>query len=247
MRNRVLMLLAAAFCSTASGSVFAADMAVPRANPPPFIYNWSGFYLGAHIGYGWDHRDAEIFDSTGASLVSGSTQGSRVLGGAQIGINFAVAPQWIVGIEADYSGTNMGSTAIDGPAFGQRENNIDSFGTVRARVGYAWDRFLIFGSGGFGWAHEVLTRTQQIGTVNNAIPGTIEEVGATVPGWSAGLGLEWGVSPGWALRAEYLHLDLTSKDFAFVAAGQSIQATARIDAVRLGVNYIFNVGGPRAY
>jgi high affinity Mn2+ porin len=105
---------------------------------------------------------------------------------------------------------------------------------------------MVFGSGGFGWAHEVMTRTQQIGTVNAAIPGTSEESGATVPGWSAGAGIEWGVSPGWVLRAEYLHLGLNSQHFAFPASGQSIQATASIDVVRGGVSYLFNIG-PRSY
>ena len=239
------MVLAAAFCSAASTTVLAADMAVPRMSLPPLLYNWSGFYLGAHIGYGWDNRDAEIFDPTGAPLVSGSTNGSSLIGGVQIGYNFALTPQWILGIEADYSGARMGSTAIGAPAFGQRENSIDGFGTIRARVGYAWDRFLVFGAGGFGWAHEVLTRTQQIGIVNAAFPGTVEESAATVPGWSAGIGFEWGVSPGWALRAEYLHLGLNSQHFSFPMAGQSIQATASVDVVRAGVNYIFNIGGPR--
>jgi outer membrane immunogenic protein len=247
MCNRVLMMLAAAFCSAAGSPVLAADMAVPRAVPPLVIYNWNGFYLGGHIGYGWASRDAEIFDPTGAPLVSGSTGGSSLIGGAQIGYNFALTPQWILGIEADYSGSSMGSTAIGAPAFGQRVANIDSFGTIRARVGYAWDRFLVFGTGGYGWAHEAITRTQQTGTVNAAVPGTVEESAAMVPGWSAGIGFEWGVSPGWALRAEYLHLGLNSQHFPFSISGQSIQATASVDVVRGGVNYIFNIGGPRSY
>src|SRR5690348_5236059 len=127
MCNRVLIVLAVAFCSAASNGVLAADIAVPRIVPPPLVYNWSGFYLGAHIGYGWDNRDAEIFDPTGALVASGSTNGSSLIGGAQIGYNFALTPQWILGIEADYSGTSMGGTAIGAPAFGLRVNNIDGF------------------------------------------------------------------------------------------------------------------------
>ena len=93
----------------------------------------------------------------------------------------------------------------------------------------------------------MITRTQVTGTVNQAVQGTAEDAAAFAPGWAAGLGLEWGVQPGWTLRAEYLHLDLASQSFAFPAAAQSIQSAARIDAFRFGVNYIFNVGGPRTY
>src|SRR5262249_10113122 len=142
----------------------------------------------------------------------------------------------------------MGATVSD-PNFnlGQRDNKIDGFGTARVRIGYAWNRLMAYGTGGFGWAHEMITRTQVVGTVNGAIPGTAEEASTIAPGWAAGLGFEWAVQPNWTLRAEYLHLDLASQSFSFPASGQSIQSTARIDAFRFGVNYIFNVGGPRAY
>lgn len=249
MQKRVLTLLAAMVVSAAGGdSAFSADiLSPPRSAALPLVYDWSGFYLGGHIGYAWDQRDADVFGPAGNFLVSGSTNGSSAIGGGQIGYNFAFGPRWIFGLEADYSGGALGGTAIGDPTLGQRENKIDSFGTARARIGYAWGRFMAYGTGGFAWAHENMTRTQQSGTVNAAIPGIIEEATAFAPGWAAGLGFEWGVSPGWTLRAEYMHLDLAAQNFTFPQAGQSIEASARINAFRLGVNYIFNVGGPRTY
>ncbi|HXZ45414.1 MAG TPA: outer membrane beta-barrel protein [Pseudolabrys sp.] len=240
------MLLAAAFCLAASNSVLAADMSVPRVSPPPFIYNWSGFYLGAHVGYAWDQRDASVSDSTGV-LALDSTRAGSLIGGGQIGYNFALTPLWILGIEADVSGSSMGSTVINLPNLGQRVYNIDDFGTVRARIGYACNQILIYGTGGFAWAHEVVTRTQQIGVVNNAIPGVVEERGTIAPGWTAGLGLEWGVSPGWVLRAEYLHLDFGNRTFLFPAAGQRIDASVNAEVLRFGVSYLFNIGARPAY
>jgi len=249
MQKRVLTLLAAVVVSAASGdSTLAADiLSPPRASPMPLVYDWSGFYLGGHIGYAWDQRDNDIYGPTGSFLASGATNGGSVLGGVQIGYNFMLSPRWVLGIEADYSGAsgNMGGSTTD--AFGQRDNKIDSFGTARVRIGYAWSTLMAYGTGGFAWAHEMITRTQVTGTVNQAFPGTVEDSASLAPGWTAGLGFEWAVQPNWSLRAEYLHLDLATQSFSFPAAGQSIQSGARIDAFRFGVNYIFNVGGPRTY
>ena len=247
MRNRVLMLLAAVFCSAASNSVLAADMSVPRGSSPPFVYNWSGFYLGAHVGYAWAQREASVSDTTGMLWALDSTHTSSLIGGGQIGYNFALTPQWILGVEADVSFSSLGSTTVNAANLGQRVDNIDDFGTLRGRIGYAWDRFLIYGTGGFAWAHEVNTRTQQTGTVNNAVPGTIEEHGTLASGWTAGLGVEWGVSPGWVLRAEYLHLDFGNQTFSFNAAGQRIDASVNAEVVRVGASYLFNFGPRPAY
>jgi opacity protein-like surface antigen len=213
----------------------------------PLVYDWSGFYLGGHIGYALDHRQSGIFDQTGSLVGSVSTITSGLIGGAQIGFNYAVTPAWILGLEADFTAASLTNTAEDSPVLGRRENKTADFGTIRTRIGYAWNRFMVYGTGGYAWAHEEIIRSQQAGTVNFAVPGTIESSAGTVSGWAAGVGLEWGVSPGWTLRAEYLHLDLGSRSFAFPTAAQQIDASAQIDAVRVGVNYIFNIGGSRPY
>jgi opacity protein-like surface antigen len=179
---------------------------------------------------------------TGAFLVSGSTQASGIHGGGQIGFNYALTPNWIVGLEADISAADLYSTAVGAPAFGRRENKLDGFGTLRGRAGYAWDNLLLYGTGGFSWVHEQLIRTQQIGTVNLATPGTMESASSYATGWVAGGGLEWGAAKNWTVRVEYLHFGLGAQSFTFPLAAQRVDITTRMDVVRLGANYKFDWG-----
>ena len=233
--------LLAAFGVTSAG---AADiLSNPLFNPQPtLVQNWSGVYLGGHVGYAWDHRDASIFSPAGALLATGSTSADSMTGGGQLGFNYALTRQWIVGVEADISGANLHSTSVGASGFGQRDSKIDVFGTVRGRLGYAWDSLLLYGTGGFAWADEEIVRTQQIGTVNGATPGTVEKASAIGTGWAAGGGLEWMFMPNWSLRAEYLHLDIGTKLFSFPLSRQRIEGNARIDIARVGLNYALNWG-----
>src|SRR5262249_53292453 len=216
MRNGFFMVLTAAVASTTSGtSVPAADL--PLA-PPPFVYNWSGFYLGGHLGGAWERRDTTIFDQFGAMIGSESFGTNSLIGGAQIGFNYAVSPTWILGLEADATLARLNSISGMTVALGQRENKTQDFGTVRARFGYAWNSLMFYGTGGYAWAHQELIRTQPLGTVNLAGTGAFESDSGIVSGWSAGAGIEWAVQPGWILRAEYLHLGFGTRSFTFPLA-----------------------------
>jgi outer membrane immunogenic protein len=236
MRRRTSLVLGLrAFILLSGGTVASA------AGLTPALYDWNGFYAGAHAGGAWDHRDASIFNTTaGAFLVSGSTQASGVTGGGQIGFNYALSPHWIAGFEADISAADLQGSEIGATGYGKRDNKIDSFGTLRGRLGYAWNEIMFYCTGGFAWANEQMTRTQQIGTINQATPGTVESSSTAGSGWAAGLGLEWGFAPNWSAKFEYLHLDIGSQSFTFPLAMQRIDATARMDVVRVGLNYRFD-------
>ena len=225
---------------------FAADPALPAPvlSPPSLPApnsTWTGLYAGTHFGAAWNDRDATIFrQSTDTPLVSGSTSSSGVIGGAQAGFNYAYTPSWIAGVEADVSATNLHGTSASSSAYGERDNRVDVFGTARARLGYAWNGVLAYATGGFAWADEEIVRTQQFGSINNARPGTRESATATGVGWTAGAGAEWCFQTHWTARIEYLHLGLDSQSFIFPLSGQRIDATARIEVVRFGLNYSFN-------
>jgi outer membrane immunogenic protein len=245
MRNRFFMALAAAVASATGGnSVPAADL--PLA-PPPFVYNWSGFYLGGHLGGAFERRDGAIFDPFGGMIGSESFGMSSLIGGAQIGFNYAVSPTWILGLEADATLAGLNSISGISTTLGQRENKTQDFGTVRARFGYVWSSLMFYGTGGYAWAHQELIRTQPVGAVNFAGTGTLESDSGIASGWSAGAGIEWAVQPGWTLRAEYLHLGFGARSFTFPAAGQQIDVSSQFDVLRIGVNYIFNFGETRRY
>ena len=174
---------------------------------------------------------------------SGKTSASSFLDGGQIGFNYQVAPNWVIGLEGDISGADLKSTALGGPGTVQHDNKIGVFGTARGRLGYAWNNWLLYGSGGFAWADEKLSRTQLAGTVNTATPGTVESATGSGTGWVAGGGLEWGFAQNWTARVEYLHLQLGTESFLFPLAQQRYDARATIDLARFGVNFKFD--GPR--
>lgn len=236
------MLLAFAGSIVAAGASpgVAADLPYKAAAAAPTPYDWNGFYVGGNAGVGWDHRDASIFNAaTGAFLTSGGTNASGITGGGQFGFNYTFAPKWIAGLEADISAADLDSTVTGAPGVGQRENKTDYFGTVRGRAGYAWNNILLYGTGGFAWVHEQMIRTQQIGTINLATPGTVESASSYGDGWVAGGGVEWGATQNWTVRVEYLHFGIGSQSFTFPLAGQRVDGTTQLDLVRFGVNYKF--------
>ncbi len=233
-------LPAAGFVLTFAASAAGADLSSP---PPSPYFNWNGFYLGGHLGGAWDHRHVDNINTvTGAQVGSSSTSASSFMGGGQAGFNYMVAPNWVIGVEADVSVTHLHNTVV-GPASGpivvQGDTKADLFGTVRGRVGYVWNNVLLYGTGGFAWAEEDGTRTQLAGRTGNATPGTVESSSATGTGWTAGGGVEWGIVRNWTARVEYLHLDLGTVSLTDPIAERRHQVTLTIDTVRAGVNYKF--------
>jgi opacity protein-like surface antigen len=158
-----------------------------------------------------------------------------------------VAPNFLLGIEADVDGTSLSGSALS-PSGADRGNaKIDAFGTVRGRVGFTQNNWLLYGTGGFAWSTGSVTRTQIVAqpTVVPPIPaaaGTVETSSNTRTGWAAGGGVEWGVTQNWTVKAEYLYLDLGKVTSVFPLANRMQTHTLAMNVARIGVNYKF--GGP---
>jgi outer membrane immunogenic protein len=120
-------LVALAFSAPANAADIPAKGPYYKAAAP--VFNWTGFYVGGHVGYGW----AE--DNTGV-------EADGVLGGVQLGYNWQLSRNWVFGIETDIAATDMTSAA---------GVSLDYIGTVRARVGYAADRTLFYVTGGYAY------------------------------------------------------------------------------------------------
>ena len=237
------------------GSASAADMAPRYKAPPPIVapvWSWTGFYAGLHAGGGWS--DSSItqrndlfpgFDT--ASFGNGNQAG--VVGGGQIGYNWQFAPNWLLGIEGDISGTGIRNNntrlitvggAPVGP-FGSShvaDQNVNWLASIRGRLGWVWDRWLIYGTGGGAFA-DVDYRTDFTGFGVNT-PLTTSR---TLSGWVAGGGVEYAVSNNWTVRAEYLYYDLGNETVLnpTVAPGSNLVTTFdnRFHVVRAAVNYKF--------
>ncbi|NIK46861.1 outer membrane protein [Variibacter gotjawalensis] len=205
----------------------AADLPVYKAPIAVIAQSWNGFYVGANVGYGWG-RVGQVIDLSGPVNL-GSFPIDGITGGAQIGYTMQIAPNWILGIEADIQGASIGATT-DRFAFTTR-SEVDVWGTVRGRLGYAVGNALIYGTGGFAWAGQEF----QVG----AAPA----LSNTHVGWAAGGGLEYAFAPNWSAKVEYLYARFGREDYDFGRFVDPTRVNLELQTVRLGVNYRFG-GGP---
>ncbi len=195
-----------------AAGAFPALAADPPGPVPTFTsssFDWTGFYAGLHIGYGWG--DVDIAGGAINVDVDG------ILGGGQIGYNWQT-DQWVWGIEGDISAAGM-----DG-ATGAVTADEEWIATIRGRVGYTWDQWLLFASAGVAFTG-----------VEAAAGGIADD--NTHTGWTAGAGIEYGFNQNWTMRAEYLYIDF---DDEFYAVAGGVPAEKEDHIFRIAMNYIFN-------
>jgi outer membrane immunogenic protein len=216
--------LAAAFAQTA----LAADMPPGRYMPPPRapayvpFFSWSGFYVGAHAGYGFGQ-------SNWTNIPLGASTGNFDVSGALIGGTMGYNMQLggvVAGVEADIAWSNIKGTATLFCA-GTCQTNNDWLGTARARIGYAFDRFLPYFTGGAAFGDVKGSTTLGSFTRNNV-------------GWTVGGGLEYAFVSNWSAKIEYLYVDLGKANCdAACAAAPSTDVTFTTNVIRAGLNYKF--------
>jgi outer membrane immunogenic protein len=224
----------------------AREYAKAPVVPPVPYYDWSGFYIGGNVGGSWGHSSSTNSALDGTFVSSGSRTDSAVIGGGQIGYNFMVAPHFLLGVEADVQGSSSKNTATSPDGSNSYSSKLDDFGTVRGRAGFTADNWLFYGTGGFAWSQGSVTRTQITAVASvppiPAAAGTVETVDNTRTGWAAGVGVEYGITPNWTVRAEYLYLDLGTITSVFPLSNRQQTTSANMSIARIGVNYKF--GGP---
>ena len=213
-------------------SAQAADLARPLAPAPvapvayaPPVYNWSGFYIGGHVGGGFENSTwTDPF-----TLASASFSNSGFLGGAQVGANTQF--NWLVlGLEGDFSWTSLIKGTSADTAGNIMTTSLQWTSTVTGRIGAAFDRLLVYGKGGLAIAEDQSTFTPAGGA-------TIAD-DLTRVGWTAGAGLEYALTDNWALRAEYDYLGFGSKQLNFGTAGIT-NANLNVQEVKAGFDYKF--------
>jgi outer membrane immunogenic protein len=231
---------------------YAADMPVkaPMMAAPVAGYNWTGLYIGAHVGGGWGHNQSTVTDNSSGNFPIGTTTApfdkAGILGGAQAGFNWQFAPQWVLGIEGEYSKANIdGSTSEPSILVPGRTvsnfHTIDNIWTVAGRLGYAWNSLMLYAKGGAGWA-DFSSSARNISAGGTVTCCTVGQ--DTRSGWLAGVGLEYGFAPNWSAKIEYEHIDfgttgITVTNTVTGAAGAR-DVRSWIDIAKFGVNYRFS-------
>jgi outer membrane immunogenic protein len=221
------VVCAFALCLTTTSAALAADLPGPASFPvtvaAPAIYNWTGFYIGGNIGAAWSGLSGSNFSDTAGSTFTAPTN-VQFTGGGQVGVNYQFENGIVIGAEAMFdwlpNTVNASMTAIapDGTAafFGTINNRWLT--TATGRLGYAWDRVLLYGKGGGAWA---ATNSPTI-AVGGGSPASFANVSNTDSfGYTAGFGLEWAFVGAWSLRAEYDFIGLPSQRYT-VAPGPTI-------------------------
>src|SRR3984893_4533200 len=155
MRRQIL--LASVGAIAIAGSAYAADLPYrgppPVYLPPPPIFTWTGIYVGGQIGYAWARDNISVAGSDEINFVSSTSRG--VIGGAHLGYNLQIG-QWVAGIEGTVDGTSLNGNVI-GPGEGDEGEAVTGTtvdtrpniqGSIRGLVGIAFDRVLIYATGG---------------------------------------------------------------------------------------------------
>ncbi len=258
-------LAAAAVAALAMSPAFAADLPSRAAPAPVFVppaFTWTGFYVGLNAGYAFEgDGSAETIGTPGfvgligPGIAPGSLDvgGDGFIGGAQVGYNLQFG-QFVVGAEADIQWLDNGktSTFIGNPVLGTQlltsaDASLNYFGTVRARLGVAFDRFLVFATGGLAYG-EVDASLGVVGVQNTALAWAGSKSDVQV-GWTLGGGVEYAFTNNFTVKAEYLYYDLgdvtvnTIPNGAAAAAVPGVAYDAQVETrgsiLRAGLNYKF--------
>lgn len=209
-----------------TNAAFAADFIPEEPAPVVPIFTWTGFYLGVVGGYNWGKTDYSFEnDATANHHANGGTIGGTV------GYNYQFYNNVVLGLETDLAWLGAkGGTDCPNPVF-SCDSKTTWLGTLRPRLGYAYDRFLPYITAGAAYGRveiSTLDRSNDIRVGSSS----------TRFGWAAGVGLEYAFTDQFTAKVEYLHTDLGNDDFG-VSAGDVVRAKWRGDAVRVGFNYKF--------
>lgn len=226
-----------------SGAVFAADLpsAAPIVKAPAYVpaFSWTGLYIGGQIGYGWVEADSGLSQVFNPDYATSSGNPNGFFGGGFVGYNYQFENNLVLGIEADLNGGSLSSTdsvnSFAFPVFGvTAKHELEWFGSVRARLGYAMDRFLPFVTAGYAFGNAKTTYAE------DEFFGDRVSSSQSVSGWTVGGGLEYAFTDNILARIEYRYTDYGNVSQNFPEFfNVSVDQKYTTNDVRLGLSYKF--------
>ncbi len=225
LRNLLLLSVLAPLVLFAAQSD-AADLP-PRSAPPDYyspapVSSWQGFYLGVNAGVGFS-----AFTNDNYTFVGNPTGG---LIGGTAGYNFQAAPNLILGVEGDFDFASMKTS--QNPYFGvSTSGRVNDLLTVRARVGYTFDRAMVYLTGGFAASDN----TVALGSLWTNFYG---QQSTYQTGWALGAGIEYMLTSNLSAKAEYLFTSVGS-DRYFNFTPNALESGVNNNLFRVGFNYHF--------
>jgi outer membrane immunogenic protein len=245
MRTSIVAATTLALLASAGVAIAADIPTAPVKAPPPFqrVYDWTGFYIGVNAGGGWANANSDFSVSGLAPFASVDNSLFGAIGGGQAGVNWQSGAA-VFGIEADFQASGL-KGRLDAPCppvvcaglVASFEEKMPWFGTVRGRVGYASDTWLIYATGGYAYAHFETDAFASAGGVAVSLSRS-----ETLSGWTAGAGIEVALTRNWTARVEYLYLDFGKHDGTWTITGlPPIGDTTKLftNVARGALNYRF--------
>lgn len=219
----------------------ATAFAVPQAEAAgamttPAVYSWTSCYVGGNIGVGWD--STKVVDEINPSVQIATLSSTAILGGGQIGCDYQIAPQWVIGIQGLWDATGLSAsyteTNSDAPLYpATLSGNVPWVATFTGRVGYLVEPdFMLYAKGGFAW-----NQTNSKITYDG---DTIDSVSFNQTGWTAGIGAEWKHDQHWSFFTEYDYLAFSPTDVYFPNTDNIGTVKQNIQMLLFGVNFHLN-------
>jgi outer membrane immunogenic protein len=271
MRSKTVSLLAMAFSLGVVQAASAADMPVKAYKAPvaaPAAFSWTGCYIGAHAGYGWGRNRNNFNDAIRSDPTEGpgpegtnfpaeyasfdhNTNGG-VLGG-QAGCNYQFQQNWVVGVEGEFAWSGIKGSltnpedAFDPGQYSSFESKNLWNGDIALRLGYAWDRSLLYGKVGAAFGsfrytetHDDFPSTHLCATVNGVCSVSFTNTRA---GLLLGAGWEYAFTNNWTGKVEYDYINYGSANIPYpdaaVVPPVAVQVRDSVSIVKVGVNYLF--------
>jgi outer membrane immunogenic protein len=235
MKKFLLGTVALAALAAAAPALSADLGARPYGNAPAYaapIYNWTGFYIGGHVGGGISSN--EVLNG----IVTGSNHNARLLGGVQAGADYQFGSSFVVGVEGQYSwlGGNNGAIALPGGfIYG---NDRRALASLTGRVGYTWGPGLLYLKGGYAYSDNRETLTL------GAVPIAFAFDNSHRDGYTVGAGLEYMFAPNFSGKIEYQYYDFGSSHFTAPLAFIPFGAIRNDEhTLKAGLNYRINWPG----
>jgi outer membrane immunogenic protein len=267
---------AAILAVTFQGETRAADnmpAAMPyKAAPIEPVWSWSGFYVGGGVGGAWGTRDVTLntidgtpchFCNDGSAVFTKldelGTATNLKNSSAAFDLNAGYNAQfgmWVLGLEGDATSfrlrssvTSSGNPFINFPGFANFSTNIstDWVATVRPRIGYAFDKVLVYATGGVAFGRVAISQSHSdFAPVGIGVAHEASSVSSVKTGWTAGGGVEYALTRNWIVNTEYLYANLGSLSTSGTVTDQGpsnalLTFTSRttVNQVRAGLSYKF--------
>ena len=232
------------------GAASAADLSarMPVKAPPVIapVFSWTGCYIGGFVGGAWTQDDATTYP-VGAPYGYAYKVDSSVIGGGTLGCNWQpVGSQFVLGLEGELGYMKLEGSGADplDPTIVAASKIGDWYGMITGRLGFAWDRALLYVKGGAAFLNVEAS-------IYDSLTGFGMSTSDTVTTWTVGGGIEYALAPSWSIKAEYMYIGLNDTLATCGVYGGTAPAPGTycwdhdnggIHTAKIGLNYRFGGG-----